>query len=259
MQTEPPPPRALPANAGLQHHGQRQPADSGGAGHPGRAPTARERLRLRHLSLSCQGSLWVQPRGQLPAAAPASGLLLPPAQLGGVQSPLRAHSEVLSSDRPPLLLAAGSSRCLPLFLVSSHTSHPDTPFLVGALGTGGRSRMALPPPHSEVTYSGPNQKGHAMAHLVLAFRAVQASQLSPHHSSWNSSKISHLKFRNPGSEGAGHLPQAGPRWVITSFDPHRHSLSGGGCYCPHFTDKETESQRTCWVTCARWLGPPGWS
>lgn len=99
--TEPPPPRAPSANAGLQHRGQRRPADNGGAGRPGRAPTARERLRLRHLSLPCQGSLWVQPRGQLPAAAPASGLLLPPAQLGGVHFPRGAHSEVLSQTGRP--------------------------------------------------------------------------------------------------------------------------------------------------------------
>lgn len=141
---------------------------------------------------------------------------------------------MLSSDRPPLLLAAGSSRCLPLFLVSSHASNPDTPFLVGALGTGGRNRKALPPPHSEVTYNGPNQKGHAMTHLVLAFRAAQASQLSPHHSSCNFSKISHLEFRNPGSEGAGHLPQAGPRWVIASFDPHRQPFRWGLLLSPFY-------------------------
>lgn len=66
--------------------------------------------------------------------------------------------------------------------------------------------MALPPPHSEVTYNSPNPKGCTMTQLVPAFRAAQAAQLSPHHSSCNSSKISHLEFRNPGSEGAAHLP-----------------------------------------------------
>lgn len=94
--------------------------------------------------------------------------------------------------------------------------------------------MALPPPHSEVTYNSPNQKGHTMTHLVPAFRAAQASQLSPHHSSCNSSKISHLEFRNPGSEGAGHLPQAGPRWVITSFDPHRQPFRWGLLLSPYY-------------------------
>lgn len=202
-------------------------------GAPWPSPTARERLRLRHLSLLCQGSLWVQPRGQLPAAAPASGLSLPPAQLGVIHFPPGAHSEVLPPDGPPLLLATGSSRCLPLFLVSSHTSNPDTPFLVGALGTGGRSRTAIPPPHAEVTYTGPNQRARPPNPASTprpawsgAFRAAQASQLSPHHSSCNS-KTSHLEFRNPGSEGATHLPQAGPWWVIISFDPHRQPLGWG--------------------------------